>query len=309
MNIITDHNRTLYNQLSEDELESDRNLIDEVSNINLKTFLSRKGKVFLVCILVPISKAGITTLGDLIQNYEHEINEKMKKNMKWILQSFPEKLVEIAKCYDEYTNSDTENLKYVQLDKDNRKCRNTISAKELQKKLKIALGKTEELNVINKNNIISYDVNNIIHLREKCKNAKLRNIYFRMIHNDFYTYKRMKKYNMTVNDKCPRCGDLEDAKHLLWECYHSRNIWSLFNKSNINQRQNVTKVENYEDVFKISGEVITILVKMRIIQEMIQIERPKHWNQDNITKIREDLLKIEEFVYKHENKNKSTIKT
>ena len=309
MNIITDHNRTLYNQLSEDELESDRNLIDEVSNINLKTFLSRKGKVFLVCILVPISKAGITTLGDLIQNYEHEINEKMKKNMKWILQSFPEKLVEIAKCYDEYTNSDTENLKYVQLDKDNRKCRNTISAKELQKKLKIALGKTEELNVINKNNIISYDVNNIIHLREKCKNAKLRNIYFRMIHNDFYTYKRMKKYNMTVNDKCPRCGDLEDAKHLLWECYHSRNIWSLFNKSIINQRQNVTKVVSYEDVFKISGEVITILVKMRIIQEMIQIERPKHWNQDNITKIREDLLKIEEFIYKHENKNKSTIKT
>jgi hypothetical protein len=119
----------------------------------------------------------------------------------------------------------------------------------------------------------------------------------------------MKKYNMTINDKCPRCGDLEDAKHLLWECYHSRNIWSLFNTSIINQRQNVTRVESYEDVFKISGEVITILVKMRIIQEMIQIERPKHWNQDNITKIREDLLKIEEFIYKHENKNKSTIKT
>jgi hypothetical protein len=228
----------------------------------------------------------------------------MKKNMKWILQNIPEKLVEIAKCYDEYTNSDSANLKYILLDKDNRKCRNAISVKELQKKLKSALGKTEELNATNKNNIISYDENNIIHLREKCKNAKLRNIYFRMIHNDFYTYKRMKKYNMTNNNKCPRCGDLEDSKHLLWECYHSRNIWILFNQSILNQRHNENRVESFEDVFKIRGDAGTILVKMRIIQEMIQIERPKNWIQDNITKIREDLLKIEEYVYKYENKNK-----
>jgi hypothetical protein len=114
----------------------------------------------------------------------------------------------------------------------------------------------------------------------------------------------MKKYNMTNNDKCPRCGVLEDSKHLLWECYHSRNIWRLFNQSILNQRHNENIVESFDDVFKIRGDAGTILVKMRIIQEMIQIERPKNWIQDNITKIREDLLKIEEYIYKYENKNK-----
>jgi hypothetical protein len=36
------------------------------------------------------------------------------------------------------------------------------------------------------------------------RQLKLRNIYFRLIHNDFFTGVRMEKYRMTKDDECPR---------------------------------------------------------------------------------------------------------
>jgi hypothetical protein len=34
---------------------------------------------------------------------------------------------------------------------------------------------------------------------------------------------------MTVMDVCPRCCITETSRHLLYECVHIGNIWSLFN--------------------------------------------------------------------------------
>jgi hypothetical protein len=68
MNIIIDYNRETYQSILQDEFETDKNLIDEVSSINLK----RKNKVFMVCMVKPLTKNGITTLGELIQAYEYE---------------------------------------------------------------------------------------------------------------------------------------------------------------------------------------------------------------------------------------------
>jgi len=76
INIITDYNRNKYCEISKEELESDRILIDEVSSINLKTYLERKKRIFLLCILKPVSEIGVTTLGELIQSFEHEQNQK-----------------------------------------------------------------------------------------------------------------------------------------------------------------------------------------------------------------------------------------
>jgi hypothetical protein len=53
--------------------ESDKNLIDEVSSINL----TRKNKVFMLCIIKPLTMNGMTTPGELIQAYEYETDEKL----------------------------------------------------------------------------------------------------------------------------------------------------------------------------------------------------------------------------------------
>ncbi len=59
------------------------------------------------------TKNGITTLGELIQAYEYETDEKLIKTVKIIITSFPKTLVNISKCYNEDINSDNENMRYI----------------------------------------------------------------------------------------------------------------------------------------------------------------------------------------------------
>jgi hypothetical protein len=56
LNIIIDYNRETYKNSLQEEYESDRNLIDEVSSINLSTYLKSKGKVFMVCMIKPLTR-------------------------------------------------------------------------------------------------------------------------------------------------------------------------------------------------------------------------------------------------------------
>jgi hypothetical protein len=85
----------------------------------------------------------------------------------------------------------------------------------LQVTLKNTLKKIEVLDFNSELSIDSFDKNSITKFWSNCKNPKLRNIYFRLIHNDFLTHARMKKYKMTVTDKCSKCGLTETTKHLL----------------------------------------------------------------------------------------------
>jgi hypothetical protein len=47
---------------------------------------------------------------------------------------------------------------------------------------------------------------NFTRFRNNCKNPnqKIYTLYFRLIHNDFFTRVIMKKYRMAVTDECPR---------------------------------------------------------------------------------------------------------
>jgi hypothetical protein len=114
-------------------------------------------------------------------------------------------------------NLNDEMLHYVLIAPNNRKNVSCITVKELQVKLKNALKKSEVLDFNSKLGINSFNKDGITRLWSNCKNYELRNIYFRLICNDFFTHVRMKKYKMTQTDECPRCGLIETAKHLLWE--------------------------------------------------------------------------------------------
>jgi hypothetical protein len=269
LNIIIDYNRETYQSILQDEFETDRNLIDEVSSINLKNYLTRKNKVFMLCMIKPLTKNGITTLGELIQAYEYETDEKLIKTMKTTISTFPKFLVNISKCYNEEINSDNEDMKYMLIAPITRKKLNTMTVKELQVVLNNALKKIDVLDVKNKLGIDNFDKENITRFRSNCKNPKLRNIYFRLIHNDFFTHVKMKKYRMTVTNECPRCNMTETSGHLLWECKPVKHIWSLFNDL-MNQVENGLEcVNNYEDVFWTCEMPAISIVKAKIIQALI----------------------------------------
>jgi hypothetical protein len=95
---------------------------------------------------------------------------------------------------------------------------------------------------------------------------------------------------MTETDNCPRCGLTETTKHLLWECVHAKKIWEYFNQ--LTQDGNVS---SYEDVFRVNNEYGTVLIKIKTIQELIQIERPKNWTMEKFSEIIRQLICTEKY--------------
>jgi hypothetical protein len=105
----------------------------------------------------------------------------------------------------------------------------------------------------------------------------------------------MMKYRMTVTDECPRCNMTETSKHLLWECTHVKNIWSLFNDLMNNVENGQECVNKYEDVFQTCELPAISIVKMKIIQALIQIERPMNWNREKLLDTIKDLINVERY--------------
>jgi len=218
--------------------------------------------------------------------------------MAIVIHSFPKILIDIAKCYNEEINSIDLALKYILVTKNRRLAIESIPAKEFQVLLKNALGRIENTNFRVKLKIEEFDATNILTFRKHCRNAKLRNIYFRLIHNDFFTHERMNRYKMTNTDECPRCNQTETTKHLLWECHHSKHIWDLYNDYMIKLDKANSVISEYSQIYK-AGETAGItIIKAKIIQEMIQIRRPTNWDTLNLEKVVDELVNIELYNYK-----------
>jgi hypothetical protein len=252
--------------------------------------------MFQICILNKLSKNGITSLAELTQAYEHEQEANLVKSMKIILSAFPKKLTEIAKNYNENLNNDSEEMKYIQITPSSRMSIETITTKQFQITLKKALNKVEEVNFIEKLGVSDFVKTDILKFRQLCKNSKLRNIYFRLINRDFFTHSRMFKYNMTNTDKCPRCGLTESINHLIWECSHVRTIWGLYNNFVNSVGNEKDHVKTYDDVYRVGRTPAISLIKIRVIQELIQVERPKNWNENNLESIVNDLINNERYI-------------
>jgi hypothetical protein len=293
INQITDFNRSKYNleSCNESEISS---TVNEIASIGIRDFLNRKKMLLHLCVFKPLEDQGIITLGELYQEYEFEQNVATIKRMKVILNAFPKNLVEFLDRINEDTKCNEEVTK-IMISDSIRKEYGKITTKELQKFLKIVLNKIEIADFKRKLGIEDWDNQNIVEFRGKCKNVKLRSIHFRLIHNDFFSRVRMKKFKMIECEKCLRCGIAESSKHLLWECSQVQHIWSLFNIF-IGQLFTVNdKVLTYEDIFRCADSAFLAVLKMRIIQELIQIERPRNWSINSIKKIALEIISMEKY--------------
>jgi hypothetical protein len=83
---------------------------------------------------------------------------------------------------------------------------------------------------------------------------------------------------MTATPNCPRCNQVETSKHLLWECVETKKLWKAYNdvlkEINLDQMNLIL----YEDLFKTETIPVLMTIKLRLIQELIQITRPTNWN-------------------------------
>ena len=86
---------------------------------------------------------------------------------------------------------------------------------------------------------------------------------------------------------------METYKHLFWECPESRRVWNSYNDYLTELRQTNYLVVNYEDVFNIGNNRNLNILKIRVVQAMIQIERPKGWSRERVRKLAMELKSIE----------------
>ena len=128
-------------------------------------------------------------------NEEIELDRNRLKRIRMVIQAFPVGLLELESLLseDEGNNNYTNNImgeggRWISLDK--------ITAKELQSVMKIALGKVSSQNHNAKLGIENFDKECIVKFRSKCKNTKLRDIFFKVISGDIFSKERMFKFGM-----------------------------------------------------------------------------------------------------------------
>jgi hypothetical protein len=284
LNIITDYCRK-DNFSERGEFIESRLAIEQIAMTDVNTYLTRKSRVFLKCMFRPLQKNGIVSFLDLVREAEIEMDREASKRFESIIKAFPPYYRDCANSFDDNINTENSSLTHI-LNVEGRWVPiNEITTKELQKTFKLILNKISDANFTVKLGIQNTDTINIINFRKGCKNPRLRHIHFRLIHDDFFTYSKMFKYNMTVSPHCPRCGMEETTRHLLWECFESKNIWTIYNVILSDNGNNSYLILEYEDIYRTESNTIASLIKMKIIQEMIQIDRPKRWNKEILVQI------------------------
>ncbi len=92
---------------------------------------------------------------------------------------------------------------------------------------------------------------------------------------------------MMNSDECERCGAEETTKHLLWDCPFSQLAWKNLNS---------ILEENKLGLDKIGGTACFTLIKLKILNEFIQIERPKHLSKSKIYTLINQLINTEKFI-------------
>jgi len=295
INLITDQARKEKYGKDDNGLSSTI-AINEVGSINIPIYLRRKKKVLELCVFNTLREEGITHLSDLLEEMEFSNDAKRDKILKFIESTIPIELLEIAQNFNNNINVEQLSPTHFYLGDDYFTNINSVTVKQLQKRLKIAMNKVTTIDYNVKNGIENFETDDIIIIRKNIKNVKLRNIFYRLINNDFYNKVKMKKFKITPDDLCDRCGLVETTKHLLWECKWSNDMWSNLNSIYRKLGIKECSINKYDDLFKFDYCSGSTTIKLKLINELIQIERPKHLNVQNISIIINKLKNMEKYI-------------
>jgi hypothetical protein len=113
----------------------------------------------------------------------------------------------------------------------------------------------------------------------------------------------MFKYKMSETPNCPRCNQIESSKHLLWECCETQKLWKSYNDILTGVKLEKLKLTNYEDLFRIEEIPILMTIKLKLIQELIQITRPTNWDINRTINLIIQLRNVEMYNTNRENIN------
>ncbi len=306
INKLTDHDRLLdYGGLL--AAMNSTHAINTVSSINIEEYLKRKGETFVYCTYKPLQEMSILNLNDLLLEKEISIHRSSKVSIENTLSRVGKNLIQIAEQYNENINSLETNDLFFLTSKSELKNASSLEVKEMQKMLKIAYEKCEILNVETKNSLenFTFDMESIIKFRSQCKEVKMRNVFYRLLNKDFFYAERMFRYRMVESPSCKRCGETETNDHLLFGCRFSALMWSIYNKVLRESFNSTYCINRREDIYDFNNSPIENGLKIKLINELIQIDRPMHWTKEKILNIALEIRKIEKYIAIKNNTNLS----
>ncbi len=79
----------------------------------------------------------------------------------------------------------------------------------------------------------------------------------------------------------------------MWECFESKRLWNTYNDLLKILNLESEKLDHYEDLFKIELVPILMTIKLKLVQELIQITRPTNWSINRTQNLIIQLRKME----------------
>lgn len=161
--------------------------------------------------------------------------------------------------------------------------------------------------LLSNNNIVSFPyeiklglvphegINPFITARKVNHSTNMRIFKYRLLHMDIFTKQRMFKFKRSQSDNCDFCREIEDVKHVLWECERSKRIWKCFDY--ILRNIDMTLCIQFENLF-ISFNPTNLVIESiitRLTQMILRIDRVNGID-DNVVK-HEILLLAKKYIY------------
>jgi hypothetical protein len=137
---------------------------------------------------------------------------------------------------------------------------------------------------------------NIRRFQKQCKEVKMRNVFYRLLNRDFFYAERMLRYRMIDSPDCTRCGEIETNDHLLYNCQFSVRMWSIYNEVIKEYFNSEYWIGRIEDIFNFNSGPIENCLKIKLINNLIQIKRPIHWSKEKILGMALETKKIEKYI-------------
>jgi hypothetical protein len=164
LNLITDSSRS--NRFSEkgDNIES-KYAIEQISMINVSTFLARKERVFLQCMFKPFANKGIITFLDLVREAETEMNRVSSRTLEALIKAFPPYFRDAANSFNDDINNYNNKLTHIEHEGKWLPI-HECTTKELQNIFKKILNKTSETDFQTKLDLESCEEIDIVKFRK-----------------------------------------------------------------------------------------------------------------------------------------------
>ncbi len=272
LNFLTDSFRESITEDVENNNEIANFKISLIAATDVLEYLKRKKLLLVLGFFMTLFRLGIENYKQLLVEYLYPRSENSGRIANMTIKAFPLTWINIIRenigC-----NAEIDVREFIMISPNKSFTIKNCTVKVIKMGL-LANNKESTFPYQIKLGIVPHEgINPFLTARTVNFSTNLRIFKFRLLHMDIFTKERMHKYKMSPNNRCDFCDEVEDFKHVLWECDRAKRVWSYL--QNILTQLNLNleiKFENLFIGFKPTNNVIEGIIT-RLTQILLRINR------------------------------------